>query len=295
MPQQSQLAVLAIAGLLLPCGCQLYGTPHQPRVPAVSTRYTVNPLSDSDGKLQKAAQLPTVPSVKLGLAMQSGIDPVHTHFAARLGTVLVRELQLSSGTLAIEPLATLQAKVEFPAIDSQSTGDVMAVAFTDAQETLPSQLPPNPMFLSAAPPLVDQILVIRVIEYRPYFPLLATLELRLLDGETQTPILATTITWSGEDYRLAENPHKKSLKQKLFSSEKHDQPSPGHNSPQALMHEISKDIASWYNQSLITLQPMGNQKKRTLRERWFSPSGKDPCKSCEATSAPPMTPAVPIP
>ena len=273
--------------MLLVAGCQLHeGVAGD--APAVSTRFTSNPLSGKSDNPEFALRASHVPATKLGLAMQSGVDPVHTQFASRLGTVLVRELQLSGGSVAVQPIATLQlaTAVPVPALAPENpAGDVITVAFTDAQDTLPSQLPPNPLLMAAAPPVVDQILVVRVIEYRPYFPLLATLEIRVLNGDTQDPIFATTATWSGVDYRLTEGRPKRSLREKLFGPHPQCEPSPGHNSPQALMHEISKDLADWYNHSLQSADSGRSIRKTSLRERWKAPFRSNDCKPCEASAS----------
>jgi len=286
LPRSLVAGLIGIGGLLAE-GCSLHDSVSAPRAPAVSSRFTSNPLSDKPKRSDTVLLASAVPGMKLGLAMQSGVDPVHSQFAARLGTVLVRELQLSGGSLAVEPLATLQthsmSAAQPPAIPERPATDVITVAFSDAQDTLPAQLPPNPMLMVSTPPVVDQILVVRVIEYRPYFPLLATLEIRVLDGESQAPVFATTGTWSGVDYRLVDSTTKRSLRQKLFCDEPRCEPSPGHNSPQALMHEISRDLSEWYNQSLNSAVTPQAQRNRTFRERMASPFRKEGCKPCEAS------------
>jgi hypothetical protein len=276
-------AAWAAVTLLLAAGCQLHeGVAGD--APAVSTRFTSNPLSGKTDNPEFAVRASHVPATKLGLALQSNTDPVHVQFASRLGTVLVRELQLSGGSLAVQPMATLQSEAAIPSLaPGKSASDVITVAFTDAQDTLPSQLPPNPLLMAAAPPVVDQILVVRVIEYRPYFPLLTTLEIRVLNGDSLDPIFATTATWSGVDYRLTDSQPKRTLREKLFSTQRGCEPSPGHNSPQALMHEISKDIANWYNHSLQSADPGRSVKKASLRDRWKAPFRSNDCKPCEAS------------
>jgi len=285
--RRSVAAGLVGLTVLLAEGCSLNDSISAPRAPAVSSRFTSNPLSDKPKRSNTVLTGSAVPMLKLGLALQSGIDPVHSQFAARLGTVLVRELQLSGGSLAVEPMTTLTVNqvhaVQPPVLHERSPTDVITVAFSDAQDTLPSQLPPNPMLMVPTPPVVDQILVVRVIEYRPYFPLLTTLEIRVLDGDSHEPIFATTGTWSGVDYRLVESEPKRSLRQSLFCNEPRCEPSPGHNSPQALMHEISRDISEWYNQSLSSSLKRKNHGKPSFRERMSSPFRKDDCRECEAS------------
>ena len=89
------------------------------RGPAVASRFTTNPLTDAKFERNYVPPPTAVPSLKLGLNLQSGIDPVHTHFASNLGTVLMRELQLSSAALAVEPLVSLQPQAAVPRFPEQ--------------------------------------------------------------------------------------------------------------------------------------------------------------------------------
>lgn len=277
-----RLLCLAITLATSLSGCHLHDAPAEQRVPAVSTRFTSSADNGKKKDPVDKAEVPTLPALRVGLVMQSSVDSVHTQFAGSLGTVLSRELQLSSGSMTVQPLASLEAKSRVPQWDTQPSGNVISVSFTDAQDTLPSQMPPNPMLMALAPPVVDQILVVRVIEYRAYFPLLATLELRVLDGETQDPIFATTATWSGVDYRLAETQNSRTWRDRILCRESTCDPSPSHNSPQALMHEISLDITDWYNQTLTTGLPQQRPGKTSKRNRWMSPFRKDTCDSCDS-------------
>ena len=192
---------------MLLSGCRLQDAKNQ-RLVAVESRFTENPLFEaSDGTVVSTAHKSA--SVKVGLTMQSGADPVHVSFASQLGTVLVRELQLSPGSFEVQPLTTLTTKTPTLPIEMSTPSDVRSVSFHDSQNALPPDLPPNPAFLTPAPPIVDQILVVRVIEYRAYFPMLATLEIKVLNGETQDAIFTTTATWSGVDYQLATDQSKR--------------------------------------------------------------------------------------
>lgn len=269
------------AAILSAGGCQLHSPAVSQTAPAMTTRFTANPLTNKPGRSDKSLPITTVKNFKVGLAMQSGVDPVQTQFAGRLGVVLERELQLSRGELRVEPLASLPAREPVPSLSPQSVLDVVTVALVDPQDTLPSQLPPNPMFSVSASPIVDQILRVRVIEYRPYFPMLATLEICVLEGETQDPIFSTTATWSGVDYQLADSVPKLTWRQRLFHEDPKCEPSPGHNSPQALMHEISGDISEWYNGVLSSQFTAPAKNKRSFRERWTRRSRNATCPPCE--------------
>lgn len=256
-------------------GCQSSLSSNELRGPAVAARFTTNPLTDTKFDRDYVPPTATVPSLKLGLNMQSGIDPVHSHFASNLGTVLMRELQISSATLAVEPLVSLQPQAAVPRFPQQSTDGIISVAFTSPQDGLPPQLPPNPMFHSEALPIVDQILVVRVIEYRPYYPLRATLDVRVLDGQSQDPVFATTATWSGEEYEAGEK--KFSLKKAVFCRDPECLPAPGHNSPQALIHEIAGDLAAWYNHATTSLLVTTAKPEKSWRSSWKRMFDGDSC------------------
>lgn len=239
---------LSILSLLFLTGCH-WGASAKGRVPEVKTRFTANPLMVSaDCPVVASSQ---VPRTRVGLAMQSSTDPAEISFASRLGTVLIRELQLSSGGFRVTPLAAVELRTAVPSLETNDVSDVVTVALQEPTDTLPPHLPPSPFYDSSTPVLVDQIMVIRVLEYRPYYPMLATLDLRVLNGESQEEMFATTATWSGDDYLLADE----CCEPKTWWScnEPERGPAPGHNSPQALMHEIAKDVTGWY---LISTDPM---------------------------------------
>lgn len=281
--------------LALLAGCHAGPSANELRGPAVTTRFTSNPLANADFDRNYVPPPVSVPSLRLGLNMQSGIDPVHTHFASNLGTVLMRELQLSSAALAVEPLVSLQARSHVPPFPQQSPEGIISVAFTSPQDGLPPQLPPNPMQHSESLPLVDQILVVRVIEYRPYYPIRATLDVQVLDGQSQNPVFATTATWSGEEYECKDK--KFSLKKSLFCRQPGCQPAPGHNSPQALIHEIAGDLAAWYNHASTSLMVTSAKPEKSWRNSWTKifkeescpTASQCPASSGSATSPPPST------
>ena len=289
-----------LVGLSLLVGCRTSLTNNELRGPAVAARFTTNPLAEAKFDRDYVPPPTTVPSLKLGLTMQSGIDPVHTHFASNLGTVLMRELQLGSAALAVEPMVSLQPQPAVPHFPEQSTEGIISVAFASPQDGLPPQLPPNPMYHSETLPIVDQILVVRVIEYRPYYPLRATLDVRVLDGQAKDPVFATTATWSGEEYEAGGK--KFSLKKSLFCREPKCSPAPGHNSPQALIHEIAGDLAAWYNHASISLMVTTGKPEKSWRSSWkkmFEDDSCPPAASCpapsgEITSPPPSIAPAPF-
>lgn len=289
-----------VAGLSLLVGCQSSLSNNELRGPAVAARFTTNPLADAKFDRNYVPAPATVPSLKLGLNMQSGIDTVHTHFASNLGTVLMRELQLSSAALAVEPLVSLQSQNVVSRFPEQSLDGIISVAFTSPQDGFPPQLPPNPMYHSESLPIVDQILVVRVIEYRPYYPLRATLDVQVLDGQSQTPVFATTATWSGEEYESADK--KFSAKKALFCREPECLPAPGHNSPQALIHEIAGDLAAWYNHASTSQMVTSAKPEKSWRSGWKKmfkedscpPASSSPSPSGHGTSPPPPIASFPL-
>ncbi len=277
--------------LALLAGCHAGPSANEMYGPAVSTRFTTNPLADAEFDRNYVPPPVSVPSLRLGLNMQSGIDPVHSHFASNLGTALMRELQLASAALAVEPLVSLQPRSGVPQFPQQSSEGIISVAFTSPQDGLPPQLPPNPVYHSESQPIVDQILVVRVIEYRPYYPLRATLDVQVLDGQSQDPVFATTATWSGEKYECEGK--KFSLKKALFCREPACQPAPGHNSPQALIHEVAGDLAAWYNHASTSLMVTTAKPEKSWRESWrkfFIDDACPPASSCPTPSLPSTSP-----
>lgn len=242
--------VLVVAILLAHSGCQ---TKHHriatARAPAVVTRFTANPLiQNCDG----AMLMPTsgVPHLKVGLAMQSAETPTHVQFAGRLGTALIRDLQLSPGSFSVQPLASLNARAEIPALERHTESGIITVSFQEPADILPPEDFPLSLQLPPEQPLVDQILIVRVIEYRPYFPMMATLEIKVLDSESQEAVFSTTASWTASDYGLLDPRPPRTWFHRMFREVPRSDPSPGHNSPEALMREIAMDVSAWYNVSV---------------------------------------------
>lgn len=252
------------AAVWFACGCQLQEQPQSVRVPAVVTRFTNDPLAAAPGCPPIMPAMAGLPNLKVGLTMQSFNDPVHMPFAAQLGTILIRELQLSKGSMQVQPVtlnphaAVSEASDEIPA---STPAGVISVSFQEGIDILPPDLPPVPLGAVAGRALVDQILVVRIIEYRPYYPMRATLEIKVLNGETEEPIFATTASWNAAEYGLVEPRPPRKKRHRWFGEAQPSDPSPGHNSPDALMHEISHDITVWYTNALNPPPPPA-QKKR---------------------------------
>jgi len=78
----------------------------------------------------------------------------------------------------------------------------------------------------------------------------ATLEIKVLQGESEEPVFATTVNWNAADYGLVEPKPKRRKRHLWFGEAQPCDPSPGHNSPDALMHEIATDITLWYTTAL---------------------------------------------
>ncbi|HQX52505.1 MAG TPA: hypothetical protein PLR25_21465 [Planctomycetaceae bacterium] len=237
--------------LLIPLsGCQLQEQPASVRVPAVATRFTTNPMPTQLGGAPLIPTVAALPNLKVGLAMQSFNDPLHVPFATELGTILIRELQLSGGSMQVQPMTVRPKAFATPAFHGPTSRNVISVSFQEAMETLPPDLPPLPIGDPGVRPVVDQILVVRVLEYRPWFPMRASLEMTVLAGESNEPIFATTASWNAADYGLVEPKPRRKKRHLWFGEAQPCDPSPGHNSPDALMHEIAGDITAWYTAAL---------------------------------------------
>ncbi len=229
-------------------GCRGPEMMESARVPAVMTRYPAQTvIEDKHGDRTIIPSLGD-PAMRLGLAMQSGDLPVHVKFASELGVAIHRELQLSGASLSVVPLTSLTPTHLATAtpLSPVPTGEILTINFQDPQNANPPSTSLNPLLMAPTPPVVDQILVVRVVEYHPYFPFRATLEIRLLDGETQDCIQHTTTTWSAEEFGLMEPEPKRKIRHRIFGEGRPADPDPGHNSPRAFMNEISLDIAEWY-------------------------------------------------
>jgi hypothetical protein len=245
------------------CGCQLQEQPQSVRVPAVVTRFTNDPLAAAPGCPPIMPAIAGLPNLKVGLAMQSFRDPVHMPFASQLGTILIRELQLSKGSMQVQPV-TLNPQIDVSdtsgGIPASTSAGVISVSFQEGMDVLPPDLPPVPPGVVSGRSPVDQILVVRVIEYRPYYPMRATLEIKVLNGETEEPIYATTASWNAAEYGLVEPRPARKKRHRWFGEAQPTDPSPGHNSPDALMHEISTDITVWYTNALNPPPPVAKKR-----------------------------------
>ncbi len=249
---RSLLAVAAIA-FALP-GCRMQEQIESVRSPAVATRFTANPLMGAGNSPAPLIQH-GVPHLKVGLVMQSPEFPAQVQFAGMLGTTLIRELQLSPGSCSVRPLNSLSAKTAIPAIEQSTGPQIITVSFQEADWAAPSEQVPIPLQMPSDVLLVDQILVVRVIEYRPYFPMLATLEIKLLNTVNQEAMFETTASWTASDYGLVEPRPRRLWRHKWFGESQPCDPSPGHNSPDALMREIAVDLSAWYNSAVNPVIP----------------------------------------
>ena len=253
------LLVTAASSLTSLFGCHLQEQPASLRVPAVVTRFTSNPLPTKMGCPPQMESSAALPNLKVGLAMQSFDDPIHVQFASQLGTMLIRELQLSRGLMQVQPVTMNAQPAATEEFHGPSPSDIISVSFQEPMNVLPPELPPLPFGYVAGRPPVDQILVIRILEYRPYYPLRATLEIKVLQGESDEPIFATTANWNAAEFGLVEPKPKRRKRHLWFGEAQPSDPSPGHNSPDALMHEIAGDITLWYT---TALSPPPIQKSR---------------------------------
>ena len=257
------LALAAIA--IATSGCRMQEQIASVRSPAVVTRFTANPLIGvCEGQSLMTPQ--GVPHLKVGLVMQSAEFPAHVQFAGRLGTTLIRELQLSPGSCSVEPLNSLTAKTAIPSIEQNTGPQIITVNFQESADSPSSEQVPLPLRIPSDPLLVDQILVVRVIEYRPYFPMLATLEIKVLNTISQEAIFSTTASWTASSFGLVEPRPRRLWRHKWFGESQPSDPSPGHNSPEALMREIAVDLSAWYNGAVNP--PMAEVSNRLTARDW---------------------------
>ena len=259
------MVVIAAIAIAVP-GCRMQEQIAAVRSPAVVTRFTANPLIAA-GEGPSVMTPLGVPHLKVGLVMQSADFPAHVQFAGRLGTTLIRELQLSPGSCSVEPLNSLTAKTAIPSIEQNTGPQIITVNFQESADTLPSEQVPLPLRIPSDPLLVDQILVVRVIEYRPYFPMLATLEIKVLNTISQEAVFATTASWTASDYGLVEPRPRPLWRHKRFGESQPSDPSPGHNSPEALLREIAVDLSDWYNGAVNP--PMVDVSNRLTARDWL--------------------------
>jgi hypothetical protein len=248
-------------------GCHLQEQPSSLRVPAVATRFTANPLSAELGCPPGIQSPVDLPNLKVGLAMQSFNDPIQLPFASHLGTILIRELQLSTGSMQVQPVAMSPQPFVSDEFQGASTSNVISVSFQEPMDVLPPEMPPLPPGSASGRAPVDQILLVRILEYRPYFPMRATLEIKVLQGESEEPIYVTTASWNAADYGLVEPRPKRKKHYRWFGEAQPSDPSPGHNSPDALMHEIARDVTNWYTTALNPAMPQTQKTKRRMRRR----------------------------
>lgn len=300
----TQRLILVLLAGLIPSGCRGPEMMESARVPAVETRYPAQTVLEN--KKGDKTFIPQVgePALRLGLAMQSGELPVHVNFASELGVAVHRELQLCGASLTVVPLTTLPPSHLATAtpLSPIPTDNIITINFQDPMDTSPPPTSPNPLLMTPTPPVVGQILVLRVVEYHPYFPLRATIEVRLLDGETQECIQHTTATWSAEEYGLMEPKPKRKIRHRIFGEARPADPDPGHNSPRAFINEIALDVSQWYY--LTTHPPAPEELSFWMKcNYWlFSPPPKfgppppeQPIVVCPPTPPAPMLNTEPLP
>jgi hypothetical protein len=246
------------------CGCHLQEQPASLRAPAVTTRFTSNPLPTAGGCPPQMQAMAGLPNLKVGLAMQSFNDPVHMPFASNLGVAIIRELQLSGASMQVQPV-TMDLQPVFAGESREaSPANVISVSFQEPLDVLPPDQPPLPPGTVSGRAAVDQILVVRIMEYRPYFPMRASLEIKVLQGESEELLYMTTASWNAADFGLVEPKPKRKKHYRWFGEAQPGDPSPGHNSPDALMSEIATDITMWYTTALNPVLPQPPKTKRRL-------------------------------
>ncbi len=201
-----------------------------------------------------------------GLLVQGSSDPIQSYFSQRIAAGVATEIELSQpGTRVLpwEPAGLmLMGKQQGPAdpippVPSlpglpvlKNDADVINIAFQPPFMVIP---PPAGQFPGASelpPERIERALQIRVLEFRPWFPMKAILQLTILDCDTMEPLASTTADWVISDGKVCGG-----CKQGVSSGWKrhfqhHDDvdclPSAGHNSPEAFAQIIAKQVAGWF-------------------------------------------------
>lgn len=197
----------------------------------------------------------------LGLAMQCANDPMQSYYSQRMAAAVATELELTQASLrvqpwtaplpeprGVQPLAMDAAGPVPPEPAAETGGDIINISFQQPLDVLPPQD-------LAAPPLPEfpQGLQIRLLEFRPWAPMKAAVQLTVVDTATLQPLSSTTAVWTassdGEISGGCGLPEKRrwwQRKRRLCDESAENNPAPGHNSPEAFLQVIAQDIAAWY-------------------------------------------------
>lgn len=255
----SQFAASAALTILLTVtlGCHTTSPAPETRVPTVSARFS--PVSGiTSGEPQH-----------LGLAVQCDSDPVMLNFSERLAGVLAKEIELvTPGVRAVAWQPTSLFTSPIHEIRQSEESDVVTVAFQEPQSITPPDSAIFTDLIDPGVPTPGKCLQVRVLEFRPWTPMSASVRLTIIDGDTLHPIAVTTASWTAatEEDALTVSAcddcdRGRFIRTDLNGSSSQREtgcsPGPGHNSPEALTQVIASQIAAWYaTESQTSLPPL---------------------------------------
>ena len=244
--------LVVLQGGIFCSGCARNRDVVQTVIPAVESRFS--PISEG-------TTLGTT-----GLLMQSSSDPIQSYFSQRIAAGVATEIELSQpGTRVVswqptglmsmgrpqgpfDPVPPIPALPGLPELQHET--DVINVGFQSPFMVIPPRVDQFPGGSEVLPERIERALQIRVQEFRPWFPMKAVLQLTLLNCETMEPLASTTAEWVISDGKVCGgcNPGV------APSWKRHHQyrddvdclPAPGHNSPEAFVQEISRQVAGWF-------------------------------------------------
>ncbi|MCA9034133.1 MAG: hypothetical protein KDA91_03330 [Planctomycetaceae bacterium] len=188
----------------------------------------------------------------LGLAVQCAADPVQVRFSERLATLVAREIELAVSSTHCVAWQPVVAYPSAPQEFMPSSQDVITVSFQEPHSITPPESPVFPTVVDVVPETPARCLQIRVMEFRPYSPLAATLRLTILDGQTQQIISSTSASWNiGNLQTTGTSGGNCNSVVTLEEVSLHDEPptcesSAMRHSPEALTQTMASRIAAWY-------------------------------------------------
>lgn len=249
----SRRDLFTLCVVALQAGCRTSGN-LPARFPSVVSRFSAAELTSP------------VSTGTIGLTVESGPDTILVDFSRRLGSLVADEIELSAAGVRVRPwnfgVQRLDSDAPSPGIPSgmvnvsclpDSSGTPESADMRDGNGQL-STSDPSIRRDNSPYPTPDRIVRIQVMDYRPWYPMAATLRLTVLEGSTFQPFLETTAAWSATQDGISGgcNPFSGNTKRRWNCRGTSDNPpAPGHNSPEALLHIIAEDIAAWFAQKTM--------------------------------------------
>ena len=242
--------MMLLAGLLLiacQAGCQSTGTSAHPGPTTFDSRFAPMSVGSVGGE-----------PASVGLAVQCSDDPILLQFSERLAVLLTKELELS--TPGIRTVAWRPAPLLVPAIPDLNQAKeerVITVSFQEPQPNMPLE---SPVFTDIVDPAefdLHKCLQVRIVDFRPWYPMSAVARLTIIDGVTLQTVAATTVSWSANDGKPGHTTSNGTTCQssgQLSANTFVDfgcqdltcDPGASHNSPEAFSRFIATEIAAWF-------------------------------------------------